>query len=117
MTPEGKVKDLIKKHLAFIGLIPAGQAVLVTDKNTGWYYMPVSNGMGVHGIPDFIGHYRGRFFAIEAKEKGKKPTDRQVHQLNALGVTGAATFVVDSDESLEVFKEWARKVNLETQSS
>ncbi len=106
MTPEGQVKKLVKDYLISIGLIPAGQAVLCTAGNTGWFHMPVSNGMGVHGIPDFIGHYRGRFFAIETKTKGKKPTDRQMHQLNALGMTGAATFVVDSEESLEGVKRW-----------
>ena len=106
MTPEGKVKKLVKDYLLSIGLIPAGQAVLCTEANTGWFYMPVSNGMGVHGIPDFIGHYKGRFFAIEAKDKGKKPTARQKHQLGALTLTGAKTFVVDSEESLEGVKRW-----------
>ena len=106
MTPEGKVKKLVKDYLLSIGLIPAGKAVLCTTENTGWFYMPVSNGMGVHGIPDFIGHYQGRFFAIEAKEKGKKPTIRQEHQLRALSLTGAKTFVVDSEESLEKVREW-----------
>ena len=106
MTPEGQIKKLVKDYLTSIGMIPAGQAVLATPENTGWFHMPVSNGMGVHGIPDFIGHYQGRFFAIETKEKGKKPTDRQKHQLNALSLTGSAVFVVDSEESLEKVKEW-----------
>ena len=106
MTPEGQVKKLVKDYLVSVGMIPAGQAVLCTEENTGWFHMPVSNGMGVHGIPDFIGHYRGRFFAIETKTKGKKPTARQEHQLNALDLTGAATFVVDSEEGLEGVKEW-----------
>ena len=106
MTPEGKVKKLVKDYLLSVGLIPAGQAVLCTPENTGWFHMPVSNGMGVHGIPDFLGHYKGRFFAIETKDKGKKPTARQEHQLTALDLTGAAAFVVDSEESLERVKRW-----------
>ena len=106
MTPEGQVKKLVKDYLISVGLIPAGQAVLCTEENTGWFHMPVSNGMGVHGIPDFLGHYKGRFFAIETKTKGKKPTPRQEHQLNALNLTGSATFVVDSEESLGRVKEW-----------
>ena len=106
MTPEGQIKKLVKDYLISIGLIPAGQAVLATPENTGWFHMPVSIGMGVHGIPDFIGHYRGRFFAIETKTKGKKPTARQEHQLRALSLTDAATFVVDSEESLERVKRW-----------
>ena len=106
MTPEGKVKKLVKDYLTSIGMIPAGQAVLATPENTGWFHMPVSNGMGVHGVSDFLGHYKGRFFAIETKTKGKKPTPRQEHQLNALNLTGAATFVVDSEDSLEGVKRW-----------
>ena len=106
MTPEGQIKKLVKDYLLSVGLIPAGQAVLCTKEYTGWFHMPVSNGMGVHGIPDFLGHYKGRFFAIETKTKGKKPTDRQKHQLNALNLTGAAVFVVDSEESLEGMKRW-----------
>ena len=109
MTLEGKVKKLVKDYLISIGLIPAGQAVLCTDKNTGWFHMPVSNGMGVHGIPDFIGHYKGQFFAIETKTKGKKPTARQEHQLRALSLTGAKAFVVDSEESLGRVKEWVNE--------
>ena len=106
MTPEGRTKKLVKDYLLSTGLIPAGQAVLCTEENTGWFHMPVSNGMGVHGIPDFIGHYKGRFFAIETKTKGKKPTERQEHQLRALSLTGAKAFVVDSEESLERVKRW-----------
>ena len=109
MTPEGQVKKLVKDYLVSIGLIPAGQAVLATPENTGWFHMPVSNGMGVHGIPDFIGHYKGRFFAIETKTRGKKPTERQEHQLRALSLTGAKAFVVDSEESLERVKEWVNE--------
>ena len=106
MTPEGQIKKLVKDYLISIGLIPAGQAVLCTKDHTGWFHMPVSNGMGVHGIPDFLGHYLGRFFAIETKTKGKKPTDRQRHQLGALSLTGAKAFVVDSAESLDEVKRW-----------
>ena len=106
MTPEGQIKKLVKDYLISIGLIPAGQAVLCTEEHTGWFHMPVSNGMGVHGIPDFLGHYKGRFFAIETKAKGKTPTPRQLLQLNALDLTGAAVFVVDSEEGLEWVKRW-----------
>jgi hypothetical protein len=32
-----------------------------------WYYCPVPMGYGRKGIPDFIGCYRGNFFAVECK--------------------------------------------------
>ena len=56
LTPEGKVKNAIKKVLKEQGI---------------WYYMPVQNGMGVVGIPDFICCAVGKFIAIEAKAPGK----------------------------------------------
>jgi len=58
-TPEGKLKDKVKK--------------LLTERDA-WFYMPVQNGMGRVGIPDIIGTYRGRFFAIETKAPNKNPT-------------------------------------------
>ena len=64
MTPEGKVKSKIKE---------------VLDKVEGlWYFMPVQNGYGKVGIPDFVGCYKGAFFAIEAKAAGKATTQWQL---------------------------------------
>lgn len=62
MTPEAKVKDKVKK--------------LLKDRKA-WFYMPVQNGMGKVGIPDFIGTYRGLFFAIETKAPNKNPTTEE----------------------------------------
>ena len=56
-TPEGRVKDAIKKFLRQRG---------------AWFFMPVSNGMGQVGIPDIICCYKGIFVAIEAKAPGKR---------------------------------------------
>jgi len=56
MTPEGKVKEKIKRLLKHHG---------------AWYYLPVSMGMGQHGIPDFICCYHGNMFGIEAKAEGR----------------------------------------------
>lgn len=110
MTPEGRVKDAVKKMLVSVGCIPAAQAARATKAHHGWFFMPVGGPRsGTAGIPDFIGHYKGRFFAIETKTKGKKPTARQEHQLRALSLTGAKAFVVDSEESLERVKEWVNE--------
>lgn len=94
MTPEGEIKKQTREMLEELGMICASKAVLATANNTGWFYMPVSNGMGVHGIPDFIGHYKGRFFAVETKVPGKDPTTLQEIQLQALYITGALDGVV-----------------------
>jgi len=108
-TPEGAVKEMIKARLEALGCIPAGKSAKVDHTHSGWYYMPVSNGMGVHGIPDFIGHYRGEFFAIEAKAPGKKPSALQEIQLHAIDRTGGIRAVVDSEEEMVNFmirEEW-----------
>lgn len=60
-TPEGKLKDQVKAFLKERG---------------AYYHMPVQTGYGVPTL-DFIGCCMGRFFAIETKAPGKKPTARQ----------------------------------------
>lgn len=86
-TPEGKVKDKIKKFLKERGV---------------WFYMPVQNGMGVVGIPDLICCYRGIFLAIETKAPGKvKNTtpnqDARIAEIN--GANGIA-IVCDCPEHI-----------------
>lgn len=56
-TPEGKVKDAVKKELR---------------KRNIWFFMPMQNGFGVVGIPDFICCWDGLFLAIETKAPGKR---------------------------------------------
>ncbi len=54
-TPEGKVKDKIKKML---------------KEHGAYFHMPVQNGMGAPTL-DFVGCYCSHYFAIEAKAPGK----------------------------------------------
>lgn len=56
-TPEGKVKNDVRKEL---------------NKRGVWYFQPMQNGMGVVGIPDFICCWEGKFLAIETKAPGKR---------------------------------------------
>lgn len=85
-TPEGNVKHKIKEYLKTIpGL---------------WFYMPMQNGMGEQGIPDFIGCYEGRFFAIEAKAPGKLKTltPNQLRIQTLILAAGGVHVVADSFE-------------------
>ncbi len=68
MTPEGKVKKVIKESIAEYAKM-LGEEV--------WYDMPVKCGMGSSGIPDFIGCVNGDVFFIEAKAAGKELTPLQ----------------------------------------
>lgn len=109
MTPEGKVKKAVRDYFESIGCIAASKAPEVVEDQAGYYCMPVSNGMGVHGIPDIIGHYKGRFFAVETKVAGKNPTPLQQHQLKAINLTGGKAFVVRGAEDLDQLKAWVRE--------
>jgi len=109
-TPEGEIKKMITRRLVARGLLQAKDAALATSNHTGKFIMPVPNFRGVMGIPDYYGHYKGRFFEIEAKRPGEEPTALQGHQLNATSITGAASFAVDSEESMDAVEAWMDQV-------
>lgn len=95
-TPEGKVKDDIKKWLKARG---------------AYWYMPSQNGMGVVGVPDFICCIGGRFVGIEAKAPGKRgnTTPNQEHQIAAIHKAGGAAIVVDDAAQLDVLDSKERE--------
>lgn len=93
-TPEGKVKDSIKKTLKNVG---------------AYYFMPVQNGMGAPSL-DFLGCFCGQFFAIEAKAPGKKPTKRQELTMGSMAATGGVVFVIDGD--LTELNNWLTAMEL-----
>jgi hypothetical protein len=79
-TPEGRVKDAVKKALATHGVYPFVE--VAQGKHTvieGTYYMPVAGPFSVHGVHDFVGCWSGKFFSIETKAPNE-PVDETVHQ-------------------------------------
>ncbi len=90
MTPEGRVKAAVKKWLKDRGI---------------WYYMPVQNGMGVVGIPDFICCWNGRFLAIETKAPGKRAdlSANQERRIMEIHGAGGAAIVVDDVSQLDIW--------------
>lgn len=78
MTPEGRVKALVKRAL---------------DALPVYRFMPVQNGMGAPGL-DFYGCSEGRFIAIETKTPGKHLTPRQKTTAEQIVAAGGAVFVV-----------------------
>lgn len=101
MTPEGKVKEAIKKYLAARGVWFAGKAA--PPVIVGWMYMPVMNGMGVVGIPDFVGVFKRKAFYIEAKAPGciADTTENQKQRHKEIEAAGGIVIVTDSVELLE----------------
>ena len=90
MTPEGKVKDKIKKLLV---------------KHGAYFDMPVSNGMGKPSL-DFIVCSNGYYMGLEAKAEGKTPTPRQLNTMRQMAEAGAAVMVVHDEASLEALDAW-----------
>lgn len=89
-TPEGRVKDAVRKLLRSRGI---------------WFYQPVQNGMGVVGIPDFVCCWGGRFLGVETKAPGKLrgTTVNQQRVLQQIQDHGGLSVVVDDVSQLEEF--------------
>ena len=88
-TPEGKVKKTV--------------STLLKSVDGLFYTMPVPSGFGESTL-DYIGCYRGKYFAVETKAPGKKPTDRQQAIIAKMRAAGGAVFVIDGD--LTELKSW-----------
>jgi hypothetical protein len=92
-TPESRVKAKVRE---------------VLSRYPSMYtYWPVPSGFGRTTI-DVIGCYRGRFFAIEVKAEGKKPTLRQTQELLHMARAMGKTFVISgtSDPAIDALKQW-----------
>jgi len=106
---ESVVKDNLKKLLLAYGIFPAAKAGTFPEGNTGWYYMPVGGLGSVAGIPDFIGKYKGFFWAVETKAPKKKPTGFQKLQIEAINTSPGPCFVIDGD--FTEFEKWLKSIN------
>jgi len=100
MTPEGKVKERVKKILRQL---------------FAYWHMPVQNGMGSPSLdfhvcipiivtPGMVGKTIGVYAAIETKALGKKPTPRQELTIKAIEDAGGKVFVIDDDPTEAVVK-------------
>lgn len=87
MTPEGKVKEKIKKLLKEFG---------------AYYHMPVQNGMGKPSL-DFVCCHKGRFLAIEAKTEKGHLTARQQATIDEMQKAGAIVLVIRGESDGETF--------------
>ena len=80
MTPEGKVKDKVKK---------------VLQELNAYYVMPQTGGYGNSGVPDFIVCYRGRMIGIECKAGDGRATALQLHHLSEIRRCGGKAMIVN----------------------
>lgn len=89
-TPEGKVKDKIKKVLKERGI---------------YFVMPATGGYGSSGAPDILVCHEGKFYGIECKAGDNKPTALQQDNLNRIEDSGGYAFVINEsnvDQFMEV---------------
>ena len=100
-TPEGKVKDKIKRFLKLYKID---------------YWMPVPSAMGnTTGMSDFIAILRnGKFLAIEAKSPDKRNnvSANQQRFLDAVNVNNGHGIVVANDDDLIALEVWLKHYEL-----
>lgn len=90
-TPEGKVKQKVKK---------------VLDKYGAYQFWPVQTGYGAAGV-DCYACINGYFLAIETKAGRGKPTPRQELVLKQVTEAGGKSLVVGGKYlSVEGFETW-----------
>jgi hypothetical protein len=69
-TPEGKVKDAVKKRLEEYGVLPFIKAADAVGRDVvGMYWMPGQGAYSVQGVHDFVGCWDGVFFSLETKSE------------------------------------------------
>lgn len=86
MTPEAKVKRRVTEALRKLG---------------AYYFFPVTGGYGSSGVPDIVGCFNGRFFGIECKANGNKPTALQQANLQRIKECGGISVVIDENNATE----------------
>ena len=89
-TPEGKIKDEVKKYLKEIG---------------AYYFMPVQTGYGAAGV-DFYICYKGQFIALETKAGKAEPSPSQRKVLEDVDSCGGIALCINDVSMLRQRIEW-----------
>ena len=95
MTPEGKVKEKVKRLFKAMDV---------------YYAMPATGGYGASGVPDFLVCLKGRFIGVECKAGKGKVTALQQHNIDSINRAGGVALVVNESNIDEI------KLLLEIQS-
>lgn len=83
MTPEKKVKTKVVAQLK--------------EFKDLYYFFPATGGYGRSGVPDIVGCYEGRFFAIECKAGNNTATELQKREISAINRADGIAWVVNED--------------------
>ena len=90
MCIRDRVKAKVKKILLDLG---------------AYYSMPVTGGYGNSGVPDYLVCHNGRFYGIECKANGGKPTALQLKHLDDIRKAGGVALVIDETNVETLRKE------------
>ena len=101
-TPEVKVKKVVRQVLDGLG---------------AYYVMPVTNGYGNSGAPDFLVCLQGRFVGIECKAGKNKPTALQELNLKKIRDAGGVALVVNETNVVNLNSLLSGERNEDTISS
>lgn len=96
MTPEGRIKAKVKG--------------LLEDFDV-YYFTPATGGYGRSGVPDFVGCANGRFFSVECKANGNKPTALQDREMRRIQESGGKPFVVYDADSYALLFLWLKDID------
>jgi len=88
MTPEAKVKKQVVQQLKLLD---------------AYYFYPVTGGYGRSGVPDIVGCYKGKFFAIECKAGTNKPTPLQYLNIEHIKQNGGVALVINEENVDSVY--------------
>ena len=87
-TPEGEIKDQVRK---------------VLDEMGAYYFFPAANGYGRTGIPDVIACVGGHFIGIECKAGSKQPTALQQRELDNIEKAEGTGILINAD-NIDILK-------------
>ena len=73
-----------------------------TRSKGAYYFYPVTGGYGKSGVPDIVGCFRGKFFGIECKAGGNKPTPLQEKNLREIADCEGIALVVNEENMNDV---------------
>jgi len=87
MTPEGRVKNTLKKVLDEMGI---------------YHFSPFMAGMGRAGVPDIIACYEGKFVAFECKAGKNQPTALQEREMNDIRRAKGLAYVINEANMADI---------------
>lgn len=89
-TPEKRVKIKVVAQLKELG---------------AYYFFPATGGFGSSGVPDIVGCYRGKFFAIECKAGKGKTTALQDRNISLI-IAAEGKAIVVNEENIDMVTSW-----------